>query len=142
MVTDLKYKHWFECRNNRLVYDDVKMYRANVYSLNNKRGFLTFSEESEDKPVSKGSREWYFKVLIGELSRCHQFYGLSSLAIHHEMMNMFNGTWRLKNGYWEMSYPSLADMNAKDWAEYVEKVEYFTESMGAIIKPVNTYLIR
>lgn len=142
MITDLKYKHWFECRNNRLIYDDVKMYRANVYNMNNKRGYLVFSEESEDNPVSEGSRAYYFKVLIGELGRCHEFYGFSTIDIHHELMKMFNGTWKLIDGLWQIWYPSLANMNAKDWAEYVEKVQYFAESLGVRLKPANTYLIR
>ena len=142
MITDLKYKHWFECRNNRLIYDDVKMYRANVYNMNNKRGYLVFSEESEDNPVSEGSRAYYFKVLIGALDKHSDFYAMSPIEIHHELMRFFNGTWKLTDGLWQIWYPSLSNMNAKDWAEYVQKVEYFVESKGIQLKPANTYLIR
>ena len=139
MITDLKFKHWFDCRNGKLIFDERKAYRTDVSHFQGRRGYIVFYDESEDKPVSKESRAWYFKVLIGELSKLHIFYAMSPLDVHHTMMKMFNGEIIECEGTFEEWYPSLGQMNAKQFREYTEKVEYFAEMHGCTIKPVNTY---
>lgn len=145
MLSDLRLKHWFVCRDNRLVFDDVKMYRANVYNMNYKRGYLTLYSEEEDRPISKESRSYYFKILIGELYNHSDFYAMSPVQIHHYLMEFFNGEFVETNpDVWVIWYPSMSELNAKQWREYVEKVEYFVgEKLGSNkIKPVTTYKFR
>jgi hypothetical protein len=140
----MRLKHWFVCRDNRLIYDDIKMYRANVYNMNGRRGYLVFYREEEDLPIDKENRAYYFKVLIGELSHHDDFYAMSPIQIHHHLMEFFNGEYIENNGEWEIWYPGMADMNVLQWRAYVEKVEYFVgEKLGdAVIKPLPTYKFR
>lgn len=139
MVADLKFKHWFECRNGKLIFDEHKAYRTDVSNFENKRGFIVFYSEAEDKPISKENRAWYFKVLIGMLSTRHMFYADSPIEIHHKMMELFMGEIIECEGTYELWYPSLSQINSKQFHDYTEKVELFAEMCGCVIKPINTY---
>jgi hypothetical protein len=139
MVTNLKFKHWFDCRNGKLIFNERKAYRTDVSHFQGRRGYIVFYDEAEDKPVSKESRAWYFKVLIGELSHLNMFFAMSPLDIHHELMKFFWGEMIECEGTFEIQYPSLTSMNAKQWHQHTELTELFAEMHGCTIKPVNTY---
>lgn len=139
MSNDLKYKHWFVCRNGKLIFDNRSAYRTNLVSLENRRGFLVLYDELESEPITKEDRAYYFKVLIGELYRHQAFYSMSQLEIHHCLMELFCGRYERVNGVWEKFVPSSSRLNRKEWREYVEKVEYFCGTMGIVLKPLNVY---
>ena len=142
MISDLKYRHWFENKNGKLTFDDPELFQLNVDHYFKKRGYVCFYDESEGKPISKESRAYYFKVLIGALSNHSDFYGMSPVDIHHDLMRIFNGTWRQDSaGKWEIWYPPMDDLDAKSWREYTEKVEYFIGQKGIVLKPINTYQV-
>jgi hypothetical protein len=141
MISDLKYRHWFSVdKTGKIKFDDPEMYETNVLYYRQKKGYICFYDEQEGRPISKESRGYYFKVLIGALQNHKDFYAMSPLDIHHDLMYMFNGTLAQdKDGNWFETYPSMQDMDAKNWREYIEKVEYFVESKGIVLKPENVF---
>lgn len=143
MISDLKYRHWFTVdRSGKIRYEDPDMYQTNVLHYTGKRGYVCFYDEQEGRPISKESRGYYFKVLIGALQNHPDFYAMSPLDIHHDLMCYFNGTWAQdRDGKWFITYPSMQDMDAENFREYTEKVEYFVESKGIVLKAENTFQV-
>jgi hypothetical protein len=140
-VSELKYKHWFEHRNGRIVFDNPGMYRTNLALVKGKRGFILIYEESEDHPVSAGSRAYYFHVLIKALNKHSDFYAMSPLDIHHEIMKLFCSYMVEKpGGEWVEYTPSLTELSAKEWACYVEKVEYYAGTKGIVINEITAFI--
>ena len=94
----------------------------------------------ESQDITQEDRGYYFGIVIGEIKHHSSFFGMSPADIHHELIKIILGEIYIISGEEELWWPSLADLNRREFYDYVSKVELLAgEILGIKVKSINKY---
>jgi hypothetical protein len=124
----LPYKHYFNVRDNKYVWDDPEMFAVKKRMLEGKRGYAII-EEVDEESTSNQLAYYFGGIIRQECMNSNCFAGLKEKEIHNALLLEVTGSMRTihkSNGSATLvEMPGDFDLimrSKKKMAEYIEKV--------------------